>query len=50
MNAIFWILHFLAIMFGFVLLFVTIPAHIIYLVVKGNNEKIAELEKSIKKD
>ncbi len=29
----FWILHILAILFGFVFLFVTIPAHLIYIAI-----------------
>jgi len=33
-HLLFCILHFLAIMFGFVFLFVTIPGHIIYTVLK----------------
>ena len=29
-HFIFWVLHLMAVMFGFVFLFVTIPAHLIY--------------------
>ena len=36
-HVIFMILHFMAILFGFVFLFLTIPLHLIFCVIEGNN-------------
>lgn len=38
-NVLFVILHILALLFGVVLLFVTIPLHLIYLAVQGKGGK-----------
>jgi len=37
-HVLFCILHFFAVLFGFVFLFVTIPAHIIYSVIKKKKQ------------
>jgi heme/copper-type cytochrome/quinol oxidase subunit 2 len=34
-NLIFWILHIFALIFGFVFLFITIPAHLIYCAIRA---------------
>ena len=39
-HVIFCILHFLAVMFGLIGLFITIPLHIIYAVVANNNKPV----------
>lgn len=37
-NAIFIILHVIAVLFGFWMLIITIPLHLIYVAVKGKNK------------
>lgn len=39
-HGLFIILHILAVLFGFVLLFVTVPLHIIYACVRGGKKAI----------
>ena len=38
-HCVFMVLHVLALLFGFVLLFVTIPAHLIYCAIRSGNKR-----------
>jgi len=46
-HLLFCIMHFFAIIFGFVLLFITVPLHIIYGVISGKNKRKAVVENDI---